>query len=194
MMSDAVRIEDYLKSLSRALRALADRDRDDIVAEIRAHLEHRASEGKLGQAMKALGAPEDCARSFIEELKIQSAFADGGPVKSIGALLALASQRTTAAAGLFISGIFFVMAAAFVFVTFYEMVSPESVGLWSDPATGSFFFGAMDEPIPPAARELLGRWMIPVSAALAVVSFVIGQKLARLFIRLMVRKKPLLAA
>lgn len=188
-MSDAVRIEDYLKALSRALRALPDRDRDDIVAEIRAHLEHRASEGKLGEAVKALGLPDSCARSFIEELKIQSAFADGGPVKSFGALLALASQRTTAAAGLFISGIFFVMAAAFVFVTFHEMISPETVGLWSDPASGSFFFGAMDEPVPPAAHELLGRWMIPVSAALSVLSFVIGQRLARLFIRLMMRRK-----
>jgi len=190
-MSEAARIEEFLKNLTRALRALPDRDRDDIVSEIRAHLEHRAGEGKLDDALKALGTPESCARSFIEELKIQSAFADGGPVKSFGALLALASQRTTAAAGLFISGIFFIMAAAFVFVTFYEMISPQSVGLWSDPASHSFFFGAMDEPPPATAHELLGQWMIPVSAALAVLSYVIGQRLARLFIRLMVRTRPL---
>ncbi len=193
MMRDAEWIEDYLKVLARALRALPDRDRDDIVAEIRAHLEHRASERKLDNAMNALGAPQDCARSFIEETKIQSAFADAGPVKSIGALFALASQRMTAAAGLFISGIFFEMAAAFVFVTFYEMISPETVGLWADPASGSFFFGEIDTPASPDARELLGRWMIPVSAALSVLSFVIAQKLARLFIKLMMRRKRALA-
>lgn len=191
-MSDAKRIEDYLRALSRALRALPDRDRDDIVAEIRAHLDHRASEGKLDDALKALGGPEACARTFIEEMKIQSAFADGGPAKTFGALLALASVRATATAGLFISSIFFMTAAAFMFVAFYEMVSPEQVGLWSDPAMGSFIFGMQDDLPSPTARELLGRWMIPVSGALAVLTFVAGQWLARFFIRLMMRRKPLL--
>ncbi|MEK7265497.1 MAG: hypothetical protein AAB227_05290 [Pseudomonadota bacterium] len=190
-MSDAAKIDDYVRGLTRALRALP--DREEIIAEIRAHLDHRAGEGKLGEAITALGPPDACARSFIEEMKVQSAFADGGPAKTFGALLALASQRVTAATGLFFSGIFFVMAAAFVFVGFYEMVAPETVGMWSDPATGSFFFGAMDDPTLPSAHELLGPWMIPVSGVLAVVSFVIGQKLSRFFIRLMMRRKPLLA-
>lgn len=192
-MSDATKIEEYLRGLSRALRALPDRDRDDIIAEIRAHLDHRSDEGKLTEAIKALGSPDDCARSFIEEMKVQSAFADGGPAKTFGALLALASQRVTAALGLFFSGIFFILAAAFVFIAFYEMVAPETVGLWSDPATGSFFFGTMDDPASPTARELLGRWLIPVSAVLAVLSFIVGQWLSHLFIRLMMRRKPLLA-
>jgi uncharacterized membrane protein len=187
-MSDAMQIDDYLKGLSRALRALADRDRDDIVAEIRAHLEHRAVEGKLADAMKALGAPETCARTFIEELKVQSAFADGGATKTFGALLALASARATAAIGLFFSGIFFVLAVGFVFIAFYEVVAPDTVGLWADPAAGNFFFGTMDEPAPSTARELLGRWLIPVAAALAVASFVFAQALSRFFVKLMMRK------
>lgn len=188
-MSDATKIGDYVRSLARALRALPECDRDDIVAEIRAHLEHRAGEGKLLDAVKALGAPEVCARAFIEEMKIQSAFADGGATKTFGALLALASRRATATAGLFFSGIFFVMAAAFVFIAFYEVVSPEKVGLWSDPVNGSFFFGTMDQPAPATATERLGRWLIPVASALAVLSFVFAQALSRFFIRLMMRRK-----
>ena len=152
-MTDETKIEDYARALSRALRPLPDRDRDDIVAEIRAHLDHRASEGKLAEALNALGRPDHCARSFIEELKIQTAFADGGATKTFGALLALASQRVTAAFGLFFSGIFFVLAAGFVFIAFYEIVSPEAVGLWSDPVNGSFFFGTMDQPASPSAHE-----------------------------------------
>lgn len=191
-MSDVKRIEDYLRALSRALRQLPERDRDDIVAEIRAHLEHRAGEGKLDAALKALSGPEACARTFVEEMKIQSAFADGGASKTFGALLALASARATAAVGLFFSGVFFVLAAAFVFIAFYEMVSPEAVGLWADPSAGSFFFGTMDDPAPPTARELLGRWLIPVATALAVLSFVAGQSLSRFFVRLMMRRPRLI--
>jgi hypothetical protein len=187
-MSDSKKIDDYLKSLARSLRVLPERDRDDIVAEIRAHLEHRAGKGRLADAMKALGGPEACARTFIEEIKIQSAFADGGPTKTFGALLALASARVTATAGLFFSGIFYILAAAFVFIGFYEMVAPATVGLWSDPANGSFFFGTMEDPPSPTARELLGRWLVPVAAALAVLSFVFAQWLTKLFLRLMMRR------
>lgn len=187
-MTDAQTIDAYARALSRALRSLSDRDRDDIVNEIRAHLEHRASEGRLAEAMKALGSPETCARGFLEEMKIQSAFADGGGAKTFGALLALASRRTTAAIGLFFSGIIYVIAAAFVFAAFAELVWPEAVGLWVDPANDIFVFGTVDTS--PPTKEVLGPWMIPVSAAFAVFFFVIGQALSRLFVRLMMRKQP----
>jgi len=189
-MADDKKIADYVRALTRALSALPERDRADIVGEIRSHLDYRAAEGKLADAIKALGSPERCARGFIEEMRIQSAFADGGPAKTFGALLALASARITAAVGLFFSGILYLMAIAFVFVGFSEMVAPESVGLWSDPVSGSFFFGTMDLPAPPTAKELLGRWMIPVAGALAVLAFVAAQWLTRLFLRLMMAKRP----
>jgi hypothetical protein len=51
----------------------------------------------------------------------------------------------------------------------------------------------MDDPASPTAHELLGRWLIPVSGVLAVLSFIIGQWMSRFFIRLMMRRKPLLA-
>lgn len=195
-MSDATRIDDYLRALSRALRALPDRDRDDIVAEIRAHLDHRAGEGKLADALKSLGGPDDCARSFIEEMKIQSAFADGGPAKSFGALLALASRRATATAGLFVSLVFFLLAAGFAFTALAEIVMPDKAGLWVGPESGSIVIGAFDAPPPPATpdvpappHEILGRWLIPFASALAVIFFVIGQWSSRLFIRLMMRRK-----
>jgi len=198
-MSDATKIEDYLHRLSRALRALPDCDRDDIVAEIRAHLDHRASEGKLAEAIKALGAPEDCARAFIEEMKIQSAFADGGPAKTFGALLALASRRGTASAGLFVSLLFFLLATGFAFTALAEIVTPEKAGLWIGPDTNTFIIGTFDPPpvpsVPPAPgepgppHEVLGSWLIPVAAGFAVFFFVLGQLSSRFFIRLMMRRK-----
>ena len=186
-MSDADRIETYLKSLARALRGLAASDRDDILNEIRAHLEHRAGEKRLDEAIKALGAPESCARGFLDELKLQTAFTDAGPAKTFGALLALASRRLTAAAGLFVSGIFFLFAFGFAATGVIEMVAPDKAGFFVDQVEGVYVFGAVDAP-GPNTRELLGRWMIPVAAALAVLSFVIGQGLGRFFVGLMVKR------
>ncbi|HNR77987.1 MAG TPA: DUF1700 domain-containing protein [Parvularculaceae bacterium] len=195
-MSDATRIEDYLRALARALRSLPERDRDDIVAEIRAHLEHRAGEGRLDAAIKSLGGPDNCARTFIEEIKIQTAFADGGPAKTFGALLALASRRVTAAAGLFVSLVFFLLAAGFAFTALAEIVTPDLAGFWVGPETGSIMIGTIEPPSvppapgePPAPREIMGRWLILFAAGMAVLFFVIGQWLSRFFIRLMMRRK-----
>ncbi len=191
-MSGDKKIETYIAALTRALRALPEADCADIVAEIRAHLEHRAREGRLAEAMKALGSPEICARGFLDEIKIQDAFADGGPAKTVGALLALASQRLTATAGLFVSFVFFALAAGFGFTAVAEIVTPERAGLWVNNDLGMFMMGTLDAP-PPATRELLGRWLFPVAVGLAVLSLVIGQSLARFFVRLMARKRPRLA-
>lgn len=187
-MTQANRIDAYIAALSRALRGFSEPDRQDILQEIRVHLEHRDSEGRLDEAFKSLGSAQDCARGFSEELKLQQAFTDRGPARTFAALFALASQRLTAAIGLFISGIFFLLAAGFAFTAFYELVTPERAGLWSNPATGTFFLGVTDPSEMPGARDLLGRWLFPVAAGLTLVSLLIGQWLGRLFIRLMMRR------
>lgn len=193
-MSDAIKIETYVTALARALRSLPDRDRDDITAEIRAHLDHRAGEGRLTEALAALGSPEICARSFMDEIRIQAAFADGGPSKTFGALLALASRRVTAGVGLFVALTFFLLAAGFAFTGLAEFVAPDKAGLWVGHNT--LVFGTIDPPAAPQApdapappREVLGRWLIPVAAGLAVLFFIVGQWLSRLFIRMMMKKK-----
>jgi uncharacterized membrane protein len=187
-MAEDKRIEDYLKALARALSGLPESDRADIVAEIRAHLEHRAGEGKLDEAIKALGAPQHCARSFLDELKLQSAFTDAGPAKTFGALFALASRRTLASAGLFVSGIFYLLALGFGIIAVTEIVAPDSVGLWIDPAHDVFVLGAVDDP-GTTTKEILGWWIMPVGAGLSLLALVIGQLLGRLFVGLMIGRK-----
>jgi hypothetical protein len=187
-MSPDKRIDDYVARLSRALTGLSDDDRREILNEIRAHLEHRAGEERLDEALNALGAPQDCARGFLDEIKLQAAFADAGPVKTLGALLALASWRATAAAGLFVSGVFFLFAVAFAIICVTKIVSPDSVGLWIDPARDIFVLGVVDMDEGAPVKEVLGAWMIPFAAGLAIVSLLLGQWLGRLFIRLMMKR------
>lgn len=182
------RIDDYAAKLSRALGGIGEEDRRGIVDEIRAHLEHRASENRLDEALKALGPPQTCARGFLDEMKLQAAFADAGPVKTFGALLALASWRATATAGLFVSGIFFLFAIGFAIVCVAKIVSPESVGFWVDPAQNVFVLGVVDVRPDSTVKEILGPWMIPFAAAMAVLFLLIGQRLGRLFIKLMMKR------
>lgn len=186
-MTSTNAINRYMDALARGLQSLEAKDREDIIAEIRGHLEHRAGENRLDEALKALGSPEACARGFLDELKLQAAFTDAGPAKTLGALFALASRRATAAAGLFVSGVFFLLALGFALTGVMEVVSPEQAGFWIDPAKHVYAFGTFDSP-SPTAREVLGAWMIPVAALLAVLSFVVGQTLGRFFVGLMMKR------
>lgn len=119
-------------------------------------------------------------------MKLQAAFADAGPVKTVGALLALASWRATAAVGLFVSGVFYLLAIAFAIVCLTEMVSPESVGFWVGKDV--LAIGIVDVEPGSSVKEILGLWMIPFAAAMAVITLLIGQRLGRLFIRLMLKR------
>ena len=187
-MNSVDKIEKYMRELSRALSALNESDRNDIVQEIRSHLEHRNNEDRLDEAIKALGSPGECAQGFYEEIRLQEAFTDGGPTKTIGALIALASRRVTAAAGLFAAGIFFLMAVGFAVTAVAEIVAPELAGLWINADQGIYFFGVIDQKSTAQATEVLGLWVIPVAASLAVISLIVGQWLGRFFIRLMMKK------
>ena len=188
-MTSTGKIETYVRELSRALSILKEKDRDDILLEIRSHLEHREEENRLDEALASLGSAKECARGFFEEIRLQHAFTDGGPTKTIGALLALASRRITAAFGLLAAGIFYLMSVGFALTAIAEVVAPELAGLWINSDKGIFFFGVIDPATTAAATEVLGGWVIPVAAILAVLSFICGQWLGRFFIRLMMRNR-----
>lgn len=188
-MTSTGKIEPYMRELSRALSSLKETDRDDILLEIRSHLEHRETEDRLDEALASLGAAKECARGFYEEIRLQDAFTDGGPTKTIGALLALASRRITAAFGLLAAGIFYLMAAGFAVTAVAKVVAPDLAGLWIDADNGVFAFGVMDSDTTEGATEMLGAWLIPVAAGLAVFAFICGQWLGRFFIRLMMRDR-----
>ena len=188
-MTSTGKIEPYMRELSHALSSLKESDRDDILLEIRSHLEHREEENRLDEALASLGSAKECARGFYEEIRLQDAFTDGGPTKTIGALLALASRRMTAASGLLAAGIFYLMAAGFALTAVAEVVTPELAGLWVNGDKGVFFFGIIDSNTTENATELLGAWLIPVAAGLAVLTFICGQWLGRFFIRLMMRDR-----
>lgn len=187
-MTSNGRIDEYIREFSRALSGLPESDRREIVDEIRAHLEHRATENKLEEAVKALGSPRECARQFLEELKLQAAFTEAGPARTFSALLALASRRATATLGLFVSGVFYLFAIGFAVTCISEIVSPESAGLWIDRENGVFMLGVFDATDKAEAKEILGLWLIPIAAAMSVLSFLVAHWLGLFFIRLMAEK------
>jgi len=175
-------IEHYTQALFAALRGLPADERSDIVKEIKAHLEHRKAEGKLDAAFDGLGSPVVCARAFRDELTLQSAFNDGGPQRTFGALVTLATRRVIAAIGLFIASLFLAVA---------KIISPNSVGLWTHNSTNQFAFGMFGGSPSDTYTEQLGLWYFPLASLLAVVLYLFSHRIGLLFLQLMiVRKRP----
>jgi len=194
-MTDRDQIDRYIKALSKALRGIPTAEVEDIIAEIGAHLDHRAGEGKLETALAELGSPAVCARAFRDELLLQTAFNDGGPARTFGALLALGTRRLIAAVGLLFASFFLILSIAMAVSAIAEIFSPETVGLWVGSGGGSFVFGTVNNLPGETYTEVLGRWYFPAAGMLAVLLvllYLISHLTARGFLKLMVGRRQIL--
>jgi hypothetical protein len=185
------RIEAYLGQLHRALRAVPALDRDSIADEIAAHLEANAATGSLDSALRGLGSPQTLARQYAEELRIEAAYVDGGHLKTLGALAALASTRALAACGLFLSLASYLIAGGLMVSACVDLLNPDAAGVWTgkhldgDPF---FYFGWVDMSdhglaSPPVER--LGVWYPWVAVLLGVAALICGHRLGQACLGLM---------
>lgn len=58
----------------------------------------------------------------------------------------------------------------------------------SAPISLNLAIGVVDVEPGSSVKEIVGLWLIPFAAAMAVISLLIGQRLGRLFIRLMLKR------
>ncbi|HEY5107427.1 MAG TPA: DUF1700 domain-containing protein [Caulobacteraceae bacterium] len=178
---------DYLRRLEWALRPLPGPDRGAIVAEISSHLAERfAGPGATTAAIVAtLGEPDDLARAYVEDSELSGALHRAAP----GHLLATILSRATRSITAFVVGlgavILYVLGLSFVAVAVLKPIAPRNVGLWLGPHT--FDFGILGSP-PGVTREALGLWILPLSAACAVLCYLAAGVLMKRGARALLRR------
>lgn len=147
--------ERFLEGLRGALAALPAAERDDIVAEIRSHLEERAERGEP-DLVGAFGPAEAYAATFLQERNLSGALARGSSWAMGRALLSGARKAgwwylVVVLAILHLYGLSLIALAAL------KPLFPDNVGLFA--GGGTLALGAA--PVQPGAREFLGWWAIP---------------------------------
>jgi uncharacterized membrane protein len=187
-MTTIVTIDQYTSRLQRELRSLPDPECDEIISEIKSHLAHRDDQGQLEEAIATLGSPTECAQRFLDEFRLERASLNGGPVKTFGTLAAIATRRIGAALGFLISGTLFLFAIAFCLTLIAEILLPEQTGLWINAANGHIAFGVVDKQIAMASEEILGRWIILISPALAAACYFLAQFIGQYFVKRTLRQ------
>ena len=159
------RIESYLARLRVALRGLPDREIDDIVRELRSHVDDLAGKEGAGveAALQSLGDPLDLAQTYRSENQMLRAQCSGSPLTILQGLRHATRgtlQRVTVTA-LYVLG-YFGMGTLWA-GALEKLLAPSRGGLWYTP--GDFWSTTLvvgGNP-PAGARELLGWWLVPIA-------------------------------
>lgn len=185
------RIEDYLRRLRPALRALPDAEREDILAETRSHLTERRESGgeaAVEQAIAAFGQAEDYARAFVDDARLRAATASGGPLDLASVLLVMATRSLPAFVGFALAAWAYLFGVLFFVIAGAELIVPEMTGLWIGP--DDFFLGIMAGDAPgPQTNDVLGPWLIPAMILAGSIALALGVAISRATVSFLLRKR-----
>jgi HAAS domain-containing protein len=159
------KIERYLARLRVALRGLPDREIDDILRELRSHVDDLA--GKEGSgveaALQSLGDPLDLAQTYRSENQMLRAECSGSPLTILQGLRH-ASRGTlgrVTATALYVLG-YFGMGTLWA-GALEKLLAPSRGGLWYIPGDLWSITLIVGGNPPAGARELLGWWLVPIT-------------------------------
>ncbi len=170
--------EEFLLRVHRGLGALGPAERDDIVAELRAHLLDRQAEGNA-DLLTGFGAPESLAASYLTEHSLRGALARGTSWALGRALWIAARDSTVSLFGLLPLVVMQLAAVAAIVTAALKPFMPLELGLWV--GGGSFYVGPRSAN--PAIHEVLGAWGVPVLACSGVILFWASNRAMRALVR-----------
>jgi hypothetical protein len=159
------RIDSYFARVRVALRGLPEREIDDILRELRSHVDDVA--GKEGAdveaALHSLGDPLDLAQTYRSQNQMVRAECSGSPLVILPGLRYASRgtfERITLTA-LYVLG-YFGMGTLWA-GALEKLLAPSRGGLWYTP--GDFWSTTLlvgGNP-PSGAHELLGWWVVPIA-------------------------------
>jgi uncharacterized membrane protein len=167
-------IESYLTRLASALAAVAPAERDEIVREIRAHIQDSISSAPdpdraVDRVIHLLGAPEELAERYTTESLLTRAGRSYSPwllLRTSWRWAKLGIKGTTA----FLVALFgYTTALALTVAIFLKPFMPSKIGMW----VGSEGLNIGVPTHPERMHELLGHWFVPV-IAIAAFAFAVG--------------------
>ncbi|MBP6011082.1 MAG: hypothetical protein KBA31_02540 [Alphaproteobacteria bacterium] len=163
-------LEDFLRRLGWGLQGLP--DRMDIVAETRAHVLDCLARGERIEAVLAgFGTPEEYARSFVDGMELSRALSSEKSGDLAGAVLRRAHRSVVAGVAVIALMVLGACAFAAAYLALLKVIDPSHAGLWWSESEQ--FIGVIDDP--SEARELLGLWVFPVTAAVCAAAWITGR-------------------
>ena len=161
-------IHRYLNELRRYLVRLAPHEAQEVIREIESHLfdvmDQQTAAGQspdVAAILRGFGDARQLAALYVAHIE------EGAP-PPLGFRAIQRMKKSVTASLYFTMAVFgFSMAFALLFVAGAKFLLPESVGVWSTPHGNSIVVGFVSVP-PMATPEVMGWWIVPVAALLAI--------------------------
>ncbi len=159
------KIESYLARVRVALRGLPDREIDDILRELRSHVDELTGKEGSGveDALQSLGDPLDLAQTYRSENQMLLAQCSSSPLIILQGLR-YASRDTVGrvtVTALYVLG-YFGMGTLWA-GALEKLLAPSRGGLWYTPGDFWSITLVVGGNPPAGARELLGWWVVPIA-------------------------------
>jgi len=177
-------VERYLERLRSRLRGMPASEVDEILRELRGHVEERVQSGTpLREVLQALGDPESVAAEYQTERVTARAECARSPLAILHGLMLL---RRGSLAGWTVLGLTaLVYAWAFVLggAAVEKLLSPRDVGIWVNESGPLWPRLTVDGPGPAGTREALGWWMVPFGMLACLTMVYAANQLGHWWIR-----------
>lgn len=179
-------LHDWLRRLRWSLAALPERDRDDIVAETRAHLEERVAGGDPPErVLAAFGPPEAYARQFVDQMELAGALGDPRSRTLLAVVARRVHRSLLAVVALVVVTILGAAAFLLVSVAVMKLIDPTHAGLWRSGS--GMFLGLVDDP--SRGEELLGWSIFPLAALGLLLIWGVGRLVLLAALRTLARER-----
>lgn len=154
-----IEVDDFLRRFRRGLTTLPADIREDLVGEVRSHIEERLAQGKLDLA-GAFGSPEEYASRFVTEGALRTAVARGTPLQLIAVLLGKVRGTAVVVFVVLPLAVVEIIALALAAIGFLKPFSSSHIGLFlkANGSLGLLGWGSDTSSM----HEVLGYTAMPI--------------------------------
>ncbi len=174
-------LDDYVQKLKEVLRPLPEKERDEIVLEIKGHIQERIAQSSgaqanteaLKNALSRLGRPEEYGSEFVTDYLLSTGMERKKAWMIFKGLLRWGCNTLV---GFFYSLFFFAsyaISVSFVFVGIMKPIFPQRVGFFLEDGRFENFGFIIGMTNDPNMQEALGYWIIPLALVVGVVWFLL---------------------
>ena len=184
-------LENYLQKLKEVLRPLPEKEKDEIVLEIKGHIQERMAQSSqaegeseaLKSSLARLGRPEQYGSEFVTDYLLSQ----GIEKKKAGMVFkGLLRWGCNTLVGFFYSLFFFasyLISASFVIIGIMKPIFPGKVGFFLKNGALQNIGLVMDAADRSNLQEVLGYWIIPVALVIGIAWFFVTTWLLKKVIR-----------
>lgn len=185
------RIESYLVRVQAALRGIPEREIDDILRELRSHIEDLSGPDGRGAdaALRSLGDPVNLARTYRAENQMVRAECSGSPLVILQGLRHVSQSRLgqITATSLYLFG--YINVGVLWAAAIEKLFAPSRGGLWYVPGDWSSITLVIEGNPPAGAREALGWWLVPIAVLVGWAVKMVTDRIAQWWIARYRRKR-----